>query len=68
MNRPGIAATTTLSELQKLARGTARPAGSDDGLVRSIEQSMRVEGYPVSELAVRDAAARMLGRSMRSSR
>ena len=40
----------------------ATPRASDiSRLVRNVEQSMRVEGYAVSENDVRSSAARILG-------
>jgi hypothetical protein len=40
--------STPLSELRKLLEKPATSAEGVDRLARSIEQSMRVEGYPVS--------------------
>jgi hypothetical protein len=47
-----------LSELQRLARLPAGDGGAS--VIRSVCQSMRVEGYPVSEDVARAAAARVL--------
>jgi len=49
---------TPLSELQRLARLSPRDDGAS--VIRSVCQSMRVEGYPVSEDVARAAASRVL--------
>ena len=51
---------THLSELLRLLDRPIRPADSMDRLVRSVEQSMRVEGYPVSQADVLLSAERVL--------
>jgi hypothetical protein len=55
-----ITADSRLSELRELAHG-ATPSGIVSArMVRSIQQSMRVEGYPVTEDQVRSSAERVL--------
>lgn len=51
--------STPLSELRQLTQ-TRSHADFEDRLVRSVEQSMRVEGYVVSEDDVRSSADRLL--------
>ena len=51
---------THLSELLRFLVRPIRPADSMDRLVRSVEQSMRVEGYPVSQADVLLSAERVL--------
>lgn len=60
MNRPLITPASRLSELQELAKAPVSLADSTARVVRGVEQSMRVEGYPVSEGEVRSSAARIL--------
>ncbi len=57
--RQGITATTKIRDL----RGERRPSGGvavSLRMLRSIRQSMRVEGYDVSEDVVRQAAEHVL--------
>ena len=51
---------TPLSELRKLVERPVSAADSMESLVRSVEQSMRVEGYPVSHADAVAAAKRVL--------
>lgn len=58
MDRRDLKPTTRLSELRQQP-----PSDETDGtarLVRSVQQSMRAEGYPISETDVRASAARVL--------
>jgi hypothetical protein len=55
-----VSSTSRLSELQELARRAVPRAEVSARMVRSVEQSMRVEGYPVSEAEVRLSAERVL--------
>ena len=54
-----VSSRTTLSELRRLL-DEGSLAVSVGRLVRSVEQSMRVEGYPVSHTAALSAAERVL--------
>lgn len=64
-----LSASTPLSELRKFTQGRRPRAEFEARLVRSVEQSMRVEGYPVSEANVRSSADRiLLGDNERSAR
>jgi len=51
---------TPLSELRRLMERPAPLAESTERLVRSVEQSMRVEGYPVSHTDAVSSAERVL--------
>ncbi len=53
-----LSPSTRLSELRQL--GPLPVAVAQNRLVRSVQQSMRVEGYPVSENDVRSSAALIL--------
>lgn len=53
--------STPLSELRQFAQRRRRSTAEFEArLVRSVEQSMRVEGYSVSEADVRSSADRIL--------
>jgi len=55
-----VDSSSRLSELRELAR-EATPGGVVSArMVRSVQQSMRVEGYPVTEDQVRSSAERVL--------
>jgi hypothetical protein len=55
-----VVATTPLSELRKLLERPIRAAEQTERLLRSVEQSLRVEGYPVSHADAVSSAARVL--------
>lgn len=58
---PNVTPLTLLSELQYRARiAPATGCSVSPEMVRSIQQSMRVEGYPVSQQVIRSAASRVL--------
>jgi hypothetical protein len=57
-----IPPNTSLSDLQaRVKRARPTSAAYSDTLVRSVQQSMRVEGHTVSAEAVDAAAKRVLG-------
>ncbi|HEX7672319.1 MAG TPA: hypothetical protein VF395_22140 [Polyangiaceae bacterium] len=55
-----VTLATKLSELQRLLR-ERKVSGGRGRMVRSIQQSMRVEGYNVSEQVIDAAVERVLG-------
>jgi hypothetical protein len=55
-----VTSATKLSELQRLVR-ERRASGGRVRMIRSIQQSMRVEGYDVSEQVIDAAVDRVLG-------
>ncbi len=55
-----LSPSTLLSELRQLTRVRRPRTEFEARLVRSVEQSMRVEGYPISEANVRASADRIL--------
>ncbi len=57
-----VTARTPLSELRRLLKSPANAVDSMDRLARSVEQSMRVEGYPVSHAEALSSAERVLQR------
>jgi len=58
---PKVSPLTPLSELQSRLRvAPAADRSVSSAMVRSIQQSMRVEGYPVSQQVIRSAARRVL--------
>lgn len=56
-----ITAKTRLSELRRLLEEPVFKAQARERLVRSVEQSLRVEGYTVSHEEALAAAERILG-------
>jgi len=57
---------TSLGELQARVRAAeARGVDQSDRLVRSVQQSLRVEGYEVREEVLRDALERTRARRPR---
>jgi hypothetical protein len=57
---------TSLAELQARVRAAeARGVDQSDRLVRSVQQSLRVEGYEVREEVLRDALERTRARPSR---
>ncbi len=55
-----VTQTTPISELRERVRSAAvRGVDRSDRLVRSVQQSLRVEGYEVREQAIRDALRRV---------
>ena len=55
-----VTSASKLSELQRLLR-ERKVSGGRGRLVRSIQQSMRVEGYDVAEHVIDAAVERVLG-------
>ena len=55
-----ISPTTKLSELQAMVK-SAEGRDNSEALFRSIQQSMKMEGYTVTMAAVRASAKRVLG-------
>ena len=58
-----VTGRTRLSDLHKVAK-ESRPSNHLEEvlrLVRSVQQSLEVEGYPASEASVREAADRVFG-------
>ncbi len=66
MSRP-LDPSTPLSVLRRIIEASSRPADITQ-LVRNVEQSLRVEGYRVSEADVRASAARVLHLDRNQSR
>jgi len=63
MPRNVVSSAFRLSEIRTLASGAPPGVQGRSRLCHSVEQSMRVEGYAVSEQDVRLAADRVLGPS-----
>jgi hypothetical protein len=60
--RPSVTRKTKLSELRRLVRDR-KPTEGRARMIRSIQQSMRVEGYDVSAEVVAAAVDRVFGKS-----
>ena len=54
--------TTRLSELRQWVNAPRSTADLDARLIRSIQQSLRVEGYDVAETNIRSSVERILRR------
>lgn len=55
-----VTQTTPISELRERVRAAAvRGVDRSERLVRSVQQSLRVEGYEVREQVIRDALRRV---------
>ena len=57
-----ISAGSRLSDLQRMVRETTRHPNQGETMVRSIVETLRVEGYLVSEEGVRRSVQRVLNR------
>jgi len=65
---PRLNPATRLSELRERAQTLGSTCEVDARLVRSVEQSLRVEGYAVTEADVRLGVTRVLGNRTHGNR
>jgi hypothetical protein len=59
---PPVTPETRLSELQRIAHVPVRTADAFAQMIRAAGQSLRVEGYDVSERDLREAANHVFSR------